>query len=110
MVDGLRDLLSDPEYSTRAAAAISLARVKADDLLTMSHIVRMLSDEDRLIREVGCLALGRLKSRLALKKLMYMWWVISCLYIFSVCVEELCVFSCEFGVVVVVVVELESRE
>lgn len=73
MVDGLRDLLSDPDYSTRAAAAISLARVKADDLLTMSHIVRMLSDEDRLIREVGCLALGRLKSRLALKKLMYMW-------------------------------------
>ncbi|XP_025089719.1 uncharacterized protein LOC112561431 [Pomacea canaliculata] len=73
VVDGLRDLLSDPEYSTRAAAAISLARVKADDLLTMSHIVRMLSDEDRLIREVGCLALGRLKSRLALKKLMYMW-------------------------------------
>ena len=37
------------------------------------RLLSCLSNDDRLVRESGCLALGRMKSKLAIKKLVYLW-------------------------------------
>ncbi|KAK7483424.1 hypothetical protein BaRGS_00025364 [Batillaria attramentaria] len=73
VIDALRDLLTDPDANVRAVATVSLARTDANDPVTVRHIMRMLTDKDRLVREAGCLALGHLKARQAISKLTHIW-------------------------------------
>lgn len=73
VIDALRDLLTDPDANVRAVATVSLARTDANDPATIRHIMRMLADKDRLVREAGCLALGRLRARQAVSKLTHIW-------------------------------------
>ena len=61
----------------RAVAAVSLARTNANDARTVQHIMKCLQDGDRLVREAGCLALGHLKAKVAVKKILNMWQVVS---------------------------------
>jgi HEAT repeat protein len=63
----------DLDPDVRAVAAISLARADVSDDATVRHILRMLSDQDRLVREAACMALGVLKVKEALPKLTYLW-------------------------------------
>ena len=37
------------------------------------RLLSCLSNEDRLVRESGCLALGRMKSIDAIQKLVFIW-------------------------------------
>ncbi|XP_041376962.1 uncharacterized protein LOC121389409 [Gigantopelta aegis] len=73
VIDALRDLLTDKNANVRAVAAVSLARTKANDTRTVQHIMKCLQDNDRLVREAGCLALGHLKAKVAVKKILNMW-------------------------------------
>ncbi|KAL8576103.1 hypothetical protein ACOMHN_001453 [Nucella lapillus] len=73
VIDALRDLLTDPDANVRAVATVSLSRTNANDPVTIRHILRTLSDKDRLVREAGCLALGHLKARQAISKLSHLW-------------------------------------
>ncbi|XP_076435109.1 uncharacterized protein LOC143274969 isoform X2 [Babylonia areolata] len=73
VIDALRDLLTDPDANVRAVATVSLSRTDANDPVTIRHILRTLSDRDRLVREAGCLALGHLKARQAISKLSHLW-------------------------------------
>jgi len=43
--------------------------------LRCSRLLGCLNSNDRLVRESGCLALGRMKSKTAIKKLVYLWLV-----------------------------------
>ncbi|XP_067673831.1 uncharacterized protein [Haliotis asinina] len=73
VIDALRDLLTDPDANVRAVAAVSLARTEASDSHTVKHLLKILNDKDRLVREAGCLALGHLQAKSAVKKLLHMW-------------------------------------
>ena len=73
MIAALTDLLSDPDANVRAVATVSLARTEARDPLTVRHVLRVLGDRDRLVREAGCLALGHLQARQAVSKLTHLW-------------------------------------
>ncbi|XP_041348009.1 uncharacterized protein LOC121367735 [Gigantopelta aegis] len=73
VVRALHDLLTDPDANVRAVAAVSLARTNASDKHTISCIMNILNDNDRLVREAGCLALGHLQAKPAVKKLLHMW-------------------------------------
>ncbi|XP_023933470.1 uncharacterized protein LOC106162415 isoform X2 [Lingula anatina] len=72
--EALRDLLKDSDPNVRAVAAISLARAAvSSDKVTVQALKKVLTDQDRLVRESGCLALGHLKSQGAVGKLVQMW-------------------------------------
>ncbi|XP_046556849.1 LOW QUALITY PROTEIN: uncharacterized protein LOC124266076 [Haliotis rubra] len=73
VIDALRDLLTDTDANVRAVAAVSLARTEANDSQTVKHLLKILNDKDRLVREAGCLALGHLQAQSAVKKLLHMW-------------------------------------
>ena len=73
VIDALRDLLTDPDANVRAVATVSLSRTNANDPVTIRHILRMLNDKDRLVREAGCLALGHLQAREAIGRLTHLW-------------------------------------
>ncbi|XP_046351571.2 uncharacterized protein LOC124132035 isoform X2 [Haliotis rufescens] len=73
VIDALRDLLTDSDANVRAVAAVSLARTEANDSQTVKHLLKILNDKDRLVREAGCLALGHLQAQTAVKKLLHMW-------------------------------------
>lgn len=74
MVDALTDLLADDIADIRAVAAISLARLdSADDTAVVNKLCQALRDPDRLVREAGCIALGKLKIKSAVKELLHIW-------------------------------------
>ncbi|XP_041348008.1 uncharacterized protein LOC121367734 isoform X2 [Gigantopelta aegis] len=73
VIQALHDLLSDPDANVRAVAAVSLARTNASDKHTINCIMNILNDNDRLVREAGCLALGHLQAKPAVKKILNMW-------------------------------------
>ncbi|CAL1534341.1 unnamed protein product [Lymnaea stagnalis] len=73
VIDALCDLLSDQDANARAVAAISLARTNATDPVTAKSLMKILNDKDRLVREAGCLALGHLRVKQAVNKLLKLW-------------------------------------
>ena len=73
MIDALTDLLDDADSNARAVAAISLARTGICNPIIVTRLLRLLTDEDRLVRESACLTLGRLKVEEAVPKLVKIW-------------------------------------
>lgn len=69
VINGLTDMLKDEDPNIRAIATIALAKSGRAQKMTVEKIMGMLEDDDRLVRESGCLALGYLmaggKSELA---------------------------------------------
>ncbi|XP_078481634.1 uncharacterized protein LOC144742654 [Ciona intestinalis] len=79
VINVLLDLLYDEEQDVQVVAAISLAHAASGitRIKTRSTVVNgllgCLSSNDRLVRESGCLALGRMKSKAAIAKLLHLW-------------------------------------
>ncbi|KAL5017041.1 hypothetical protein ScPMuIL_006630 [Solemya velum] len=71
--EALRDLLYNQDANVRAVAAVSLAKSGSGGQSTIKHLMKCLNDKDRLVREAGCLALGHLKARQAISKLLHIW-------------------------------------
>nr|CAB3250471.1 G patch domain-containing protein 3 [Phallusia mammillata] len=75
----LLDLLYDEEHDVRVVAAIALAHAASDIRKpkvrseVVNALLGCLNNDDRLVRESGCLALGRMKSKTAIKKLVFLW-------------------------------------
>ncbi|XP_052075689.1 uncharacterized protein LOC127713101 [Mytilus californianus] len=61
VVQGLSKMLKDADPNIRAVATIALAKSAKNKKATVDRIMGMLDDEDRLVRESACLALGFLK-------------------------------------------------
>jgi hypothetical protein len=55
----LRDLLRNKSSNVRAVAAVSLVKSGDKDPSTVDNLMKCLNDKDRLVREAGCLALGK---------------------------------------------------
>lgn len=62
VINGLTDMLKDEDPNIRAIATIALAKSGRAQKTTVEKIIGMLEDDDRLVRESGCLALGYLKA------------------------------------------------
>ncbi|XP_033123178.1 uncharacterized protein LOC117121896 [Anneissia japonica] len=74
VIESLLDLCVDVDENVRAVAAISLARTGVrDNDHVINTIMKLLKDQDRLVRESGCLALGHIKAKKAIPKLVDMW-------------------------------------
>ena len=73
VVEALLDLLEDPDNNVRTVAAISLAKTGTDSKRAIDKLLSILDDEDRLVRESGCLALGHLKAQKAVRQLVHLW-------------------------------------
>lgn len=73
VIEALLDLLYDPDNNVRTVAAISLARIGSDEEKIINSLIKSLKDKDRLVRESGCLALGRLKAEKAVPDLIFLW-------------------------------------
>ncbi|KAK3084316.1 hypothetical protein FSP39_011502 [Pinctada imbricata] len=76
VISSLRDLLRSKESNIRAVTAVSLAKTGNKDKQTIDHLMKLLSDKDRLVREAGCLALGHLQAKVAIPKLLHLWQVL----------------------------------
>ncbi|GAB1599290.1 uncharacterized protein LOC115211707 isoform X1 [Argonauta hians] len=64
---------NDDEPNVRTVAAICLAQTGATDDITIQALIDVLEDKDRLVREAGCLALGRSQSQKAVPTLLELW-------------------------------------
>lgn len=74
VVDALIYLVSnDEEPNVRTVAAICLAQTGANDDVTIQALIDVLEDKDRLVREAGCLALGRSQAHKAVPTLLELW-------------------------------------
>merc|ERR1712136_103090 len=79
VVRTLLDLLYDDEADVRAVSAVSLAHAASEIINpqirseVLDGLILCLKDSDRLVRESGCLALGRMKSKTAIKELVHLW-------------------------------------
>lgn len=61
VVQGLTKMLKDADPNIRAVATIALAKSAKNRKTTVDRILSQLDDEDRLVRESACLALGLMK-------------------------------------------------
>ena len=66
-------LLKDVDVNTRTVAAISLARTGESSDRVVQALLKTLEDDDRLVRESGCLALAKLKVKEAVPKILFLW-------------------------------------
>ncbi|GFR97334.1 hypothetical protein ElyMa_006321300 [Elysia marginata] len=73
IVSGLSDMLKDDDPNIRAVAAIALAHAGKDRDDTVDHLVGIIEDEDRLVRESACLSLGYLRSVRAVSYVVDRW-------------------------------------
>ncbi|XP_064619973.1 uncharacterized protein LOC135483234 [Lineus longissimus] len=77
VVEALMDLLDDDDFNVCAVAAITLSKMHCKSNITrlriVDRIINILNSSDRLVRETGCLALGRLKATKAVPKLVTLW-------------------------------------
>ncbi|XP_061197152.1 uncharacterized protein LOC133205368 [Saccostrea echinata] len=73
VIESLRDLLRNQDSNIRAVAAVSLAKTGNQDKSTINVLLKCLKDKDRLVREAGCLALGHMKAKAAVPKLLHLW-------------------------------------
>ena len=73
MINALRDLLRNKSPNVRAVAAVSLVKTGDKDPSTVDNLMKCLNDKDRLVREAGCLALGQLRAKKAVPKLLHLW-------------------------------------
>ncbi|CAI9716161.1 XP_029636231.1uncharacterized protein LOC115211707 isoform X2 [Octopus vulgaris] len=74
VVDALIYLVTnDEEPNVRTVAAICLAQTGANDDITIQALIDVLEDKDRLVREAGCLALGRSQAHKAVPTLLELW-------------------------------------
>jgi HEAT repeat protein len=77
VMEALMDLLDDEDFNVCAVAAISLSKIKCKNkqmkMRIIDRIINVLNSSDRLVRETGCLALGRLKATKAVTKLVKLW-------------------------------------
>lgn len=73
VIECLRDLLRNEDSNIRAVAAVSLAKTGNQDKATINVLLKCLNDKDRLVREAGCLALGHMKAKKAVPKLLHLW-------------------------------------
>lgn len=73
VIESLRDLLRNESANTRAVAAVSLAKTGNQDKSTINVLLKCLNDKDRLVREAGCLALGHMKAKRAVPRLLHLW-------------------------------------
>ncbi|XP_062582549.1 uncharacterized protein LOC134244307 [Saccostrea cucullata] len=73
VIESLRDLLRNQDSNIRAVAAVSLAKTGNQDKSTINALLKCLRDKDRLVREAGCLALGHMKAKMAVPKLLHLW-------------------------------------
>ncbi|XP_048742327.2 uncharacterized protein LOC125655838 [Ostrea edulis] len=62
VISGLTEMLKDEDPNIRAIATIALAKSGRAQKITVEKIIGMLEDDDRLVRESACLALGYLKA------------------------------------------------
>ncbi|XP_033748675.1 uncharacterized protein LOC117333479 isoform X2 [Pecten maximus] len=62
VVKGLTEMLHDEDPNIRAVATIALAKSAKSRKMTVDKIISKLDDDDRLVRESACLALGYLKA------------------------------------------------
>ncbi|XP_077995737.1 protein tirA-like isoform X2 [Glandiceps talaboti] len=69
VVGALLDLITDKDENVRTIAAISLAKTGSTSNQVTKKLMMLLNDKDRLVRESGCLALGHLKVKQAVPKL-----------------------------------------
>lgn len=83
MIDALKDLLDDHEPNVRTVAAVSLAKTGAQDKQTLKKLMKTLNDKDRLVREAGCIALGRLKAEHAVPRLVHIWCVLHLVWLMA---------------------------
>lgn len=65
--------LRNEDSNIRAVAAVSLAKTGNQDKSTINVLLKCLNDKDRLVRESGCLALGHMKAKRAVPKLLHLW-------------------------------------
>ncbi|RUS85269.1 hypothetical protein EGW08_006970 [Elysia chlorotica] len=73
IVSGLSDMLKDDDPNVRAVAAIALAHAGKDRPDTVDHLIGIIEDEDRLVRESACLSLGYLGSVRAVSYVVDRW-------------------------------------
>ncbi|XP_070573272.1 uncharacterized protein [Ptychodera flava] len=73
VIEALMDLISDKDQNVRTIAAISLAKTGCTEPNVTKKLMKLLDDKDRLVRESGCLALGHLKVKQAVPKLVQLW-------------------------------------
>lgn len=73
VISSLKDLLRNEDSNIRAVAAVSLAKTGNQDKSTINVLLKCLNDKDRLVRESGCLALGHIKAKRAVPKLLHLW-------------------------------------
>lgn len=73
VINSLKDLLRNEDSNIRAVAAVSLAKTGNQDKSTINVLLKCLNDKDRLVRESGCLALGHMKAKRAVPKLLHLW-------------------------------------
>ena len=57
----------------RSVATISLAQTEITDEEKIQELMKVLTDEDRLVREAGCLTLGHLQVKKAIDQLLHLW-------------------------------------
>ncbi|KAK3753119.1 hypothetical protein RRG08_024397 [Elysia crispata] len=73
IISGLSDMLKDDDPNIRAVAAIALAHAGKDREDTVDDLIRIIEDEDRLVRESACLSLGYLRSVRAVSFVVDRW-------------------------------------
>ena len=72
-VEVLLDLLESGDGDMKATAALSLCKTGDDSDRVIKKLLMCLESEDRLVRESGCLALGHLRAKEAVPKLIHLW-------------------------------------
>lgn len=63
----------DPEPNVRSVATISLAQTEITEKEKIEELTKVLKDDDRLVREAGCLTLGHLQVKDAIDQLLHLW-------------------------------------
>lgn len=63
----------DPEPNVRSVATISLAQTEITEKEKIEELTKVLKDDDRLVREAGCLTLGHLQVKDAIGQLLHLW-------------------------------------
>ncbi|XP_064612127.1 uncharacterized protein LOC135476138 [Liolophura sinensis] len=73
VVARLLEMMSDQDPNIRAVTAIALARSNARSKKSLSKLMKALEDEDRLVRESACFALGFLQAASAVEAIADRW-------------------------------------
>ena len=73
VICSLCDLTADQDPNIRAVAAIGLGKAGQATKRVQDSLLKLLSDEDRLVRQSACLAEALMKETKAVQKISDIW-------------------------------------